>query len=168
VTTSPLPFSAERHVLGDLELGPLGDDLAAIAARLVTIGPWGAAGVAAETMRERLARPMAATFRFALRQDGRPVGCLVVRHPFMRGPYVELVAVFPEAQRRGLLARVIDWMAAEVADTEANLWLCVTESNAPARAAYAALGFAPVGPLPDLVRVGQTEILMRRVIGPPM
>lgn len=161
------PFSAEHHRLGDLDLGPLGDDLDEIAARLVTIGPWGAAGIAAEAMRARLATPMAATFRFALRREGRPVGCLVIRNPFMRGPYVELVAVFPEAQRRGLLGRVIDWMAAEVAGIDANLWLCVTETNAPARAAYAALGFVPIGPVPDLARVGQTEILMRRVLGPP-
>lgn len=163
-----LPFARPTYRLGDLDLGPLGDDLASIAERLTGLGPWGAAGIAPEKMRERLSKPMAATFRFALRRAGVPVGCVVIRHPFMRGPYVELVAVFPEAQRQGLLARVIDWMAEEVKGESANLWLCVTETNAPARAAYAALGFVAIGPAPDLSRLGQTEILMRKMLGPPI
>ncbi|TBW38724.1 GNAT family N-acetyltransferase [Siculibacillus lacustris] len=167
-TSRPAAFAAETHDLGDLVLGPLGDDVDAIAAVLATLDPWARAGLPVEAMRRRLTRPMAATYRFALRLDGRPVGCVSLRHPFMRGPYVETIAVFPEAQRRGVARRVVEWMGREVAGEASNLWLCVTEWNTPARAAYRALGFVEIGPAPDLAVLGQTEIFMRKPLGPPI
>lgn len=160
-------FAREVYRLGDLELGPIGADVDALAAGVAAIDPWAANGISAEAMRERMIRPWPATFRFALRLDGRLAGYLALRHPFMRGPYIETIAVFPAAQRRGLARRIVDWMAEEVADEGANIWLCVTEWNAAARAAYAAMGFVEIGPAPDLVVPGQTEIFLRKVLGPP-
>jgi ribosomal protein S18 acetylase RimI-like enzyme len=85
----------------------------------------------------------------------------------MRGPYIETIALFPEAQRRGIARRVIDWMAEEIHGEATNIWLCVTEWNAPARAAYSALGFVEIGPIPDLASVGHTEIFMRKPLDAP-
>jgi len=161
-------FSREIYRLDDLELGPIGADVDALAAGVVAIDPWAANGVSIEAMRERMVRPWPATFRFALRLDGRLCGYLALRHPFMRGPYIETIAVFPAAQRRGLARRILDWMGREVADEGNNIWLCVTEWNGAARAAYAALGFVEVGPAPDLVTPGQTEIFLRKVLAPPV
>lgn len=165
---TPAPFAAESYDLDGLLLGPIGDDVEALAAGVAAIDPWAANAVSVESMRERMLRPWPATYRFALRLDGRLVGYLALRHPFMRGPYVETIALFPEAQRRGYARRVVDWMAREVEGEAANLWLSVTEWNAAARAAYAAMGFVEVGPMPDLVVAGQTEIFLRKVLAPPM
>ena len=85
----------------------------------------------------------------------------------MRGPYVETIALFPEAQRRGFARRIVEWIGREVEGEAANIWLCVTDWNAPARAAYAAMGFVEIGPIPDVALVGQTEIFLRKVLGPP-
>ena len=164
---TPAAFAAESYDLDGLVLGPIGDDVRALAAGVAAIDPWAANRIAAEAMRERMQRPLPATFRFALRLDGRLAGYLALRHPFMRGPYVETIALFPEAQRRGYARRVVDWMAREVEGEAANIWLCVTEWNAAARAAYAAMGFVEVGPIPDLVVAGQTEIFLRKVLAPP-
>ena len=163
----PAPFAAESYDLDGLVLGPLGDDVAAIAERLATLDPWAAMGRPPASFVAYMTRPMAATFRFALRLDGRPVGFLALRHPFMRGPYVETIALFPEAQRRGFARRIVEWMGREVAGEATNLWLCVTEWNAPARAAYAAMGFVEIGPIPDVALLGQTEIFLRKMLGPP-
>jgi hypothetical protein len=49
-------------------------------------------------------------------------------------------------------------------DRAANLWLLVSAFNGGARRFYARRGFAPIGTIPDLVVVGQDEILMRKVL----
>ena len=162
------PFAAPTHDLGVAVLGPLGDDAADLAARVVAIDPWARTGLSTEAMLARMRRPMAATYRFAIRRDGRAVGYVALRYPFMRGPYLETIAVLPEAQRLGIGRAVIDWMGREVAGEATNLWLCVTEWNAPARTAYTALGFVEVGPLPDVAAPGVTEIFMRKILAPPM
>jgi ribosomal protein S18 acetylase RimI-like enzyme len=163
----PAPFAAEIHDLDGLVLGQLGDDVAGVAARLADLDPWAAMGRPAESFVAYMTRPMAATFRYALRLDARPVGFLSLRYPFMRGPYIETIAVFPEAQRRGFARRIVDWMGREVEGEATNLWLCVTDWNAAARAAYAAMGFVEIGPIPDIAMVGQTEIFLRKVLAPP-
>jgi ribosomal protein S18 acetylase RimI-like enzyme len=164
----PAPFTAESYDLGELVLGPIGDDVDALAAGVAAIDPWAANGITVDAMRHRMLRPWPATFRFALRLDGCLAGYLALRHPFMRGPYVETIALFAEAQRRGFARRIVDWMGREVEGEAANIWLCVTEWNAAARAAYAAIGFVEVGPIPDLVVPGQTEIFLRKVLAPPL
>lgn len=162
------PFAPHRHALGPVDLTPLDEAFVeAAAARMAAIDPWARIGVTPEAWAERLRRPSPGAHRFAILRGEALAGVLVVRHPFMRGPYLETIAVFPEAQRLGIARAVVDWMAAEVAGREANVWLCVTEWNAAARAAYAALGFVEIGPIPDLVAVGTAEIFMRRVLAAP-
>jgi len=167
MTGRSAPFARERYRLGDLELGPLGDDVGEIAERLAGIDPWARIGRTAEAFALAMTRPSPGAHRFALRRDGRSVGWLALRWPFMRGPYIETIAIFPEAQGLGLARRVVGWIEAEVADEASNVWLCVTEWNDRARAVYAALGFVEIGPIPDLVAEGQSEIFMRRPFAPP-
>lgn len=168
MTATPALFEAPTYALGAVVLRPIGGDAGTLAARLAELDPWARTGRTAAAFLAAMSTPMPGTHRFAIDLDGRLAGCLVLRHPFMRGPYVETIAVFPEAQRRGVARTVIEWIAAEAAATAPNIWLCVTEWNAPARAFYAALGFVEVGPLPDLAAPGVGEIFLRRVLGPPI
>ena len=162
------PFTAERYTLGDVELAPLAPDLDTIAEGLAAIDPWARVGRRPEHFRAALTKPLAATFRYSIRRGGTCVGALVIRYPFLRGPYIELIGLFPEAQGLGIARRVVAWMEREVADEATNLWLCVTDWNEPARAAYTALGFTEVGPLPLLAAGGTTEIFMRKAFAPPL
>lgn len=158
------PFAPHRHDLGDaVALVPIPPEAVdELARRTVAIDPWARLGVAAAAMAVRIAAPSDGARRFAITRAGAIVGWVSIRHPFMRGPYLETIALFPEARRGGIARRVIDWMGREVAGREADLWLCVTEWNDDARAAYRALGFEEVGRLPDLVAPGVCEIFMRK------
>lgn len=164
------PYAPRRHDLGPgLALAPIDPAIVdTLAARIVALDPWASLGLTAAAMAERITRPWAATHRFAVTHEGAVAGYVSVRWPFMRGPYLETIAIFPEAQRRGLARAVIDWIGREAPPGEVNLWLCVTEGNAPARAAYRALGFVEIGPIADLVTLGQAEIFMRRPLAPPV
>lgn len=161
------PFAARRHALGSVELVPItAAAIPEIAARMAAIDPWARLGRPAAAMAERIAAADAGARRFSIERDGAILGYVSIRHPFLRGPYLEQIAIFPEAQRQGLARRVLDWMAGEVEGRESNLWLCVTEWNERARATYRALGFDEVAPLPDLVTPGASEIFMRRRLEP--
>jgi ribosomal protein S18 acetylase RimI-like enzyme len=48
-----------------------------------------------------------------------------------------------------------------------NLWTSVSAFNLRALKFYATVGFVKVGMLPDLVRLGFNEILLRKIIRPP-
>ncbi len=163
------PFAPRRHALGPVDLVPLTQEsIPELAADVAALDPWKRIGVAPEAWAARMAKATPGGHRFVLEREGAAVGYLSIRHPFMRGPYLETIAVFPQAQGHGIARAVIDWMAAEAAkDGERELWLCVTEWNVRARAAYAALGFVEVAPLADLVTDGQSEIFMRRTLPRP-
>ena len=163
----PPPFAPDRHALDGCRLRPLepGDPLA-LAEQLAKIDPWKGLDYGAEALARYLGRPDPALIRFAVEHgaDSR-AGLLAVRNPWLRGPYVELLAIFPAHQGHGLGAKVIAWTAIQASMSSANLWACVSDFNAPARRFYAAQGFAEVAPLDGLVSPGQSEILLRKRLG---
>lgn len=138
-------------------------DIPALAAALAGLDPWRSLGYSAAGLAAYLAREDAALNRVALERDGRAAAVLALRRPWLRGPYIELLAVLPEAQGAGLGHALVEWAAAQAGG---NLWACVSAFNQSARAFYARTGFAEVAVLPDLVREGFDEILLRRVPPP--
>lgn len=159
------PFAATAHSLpSNSTLVPLVDvsDAAAIAARLVVEDPWRTLGYQEETVSRYLVRPDPALHRFRLMRAGALVGVVGVRYPWLRGPYIELVGVTPEGRGFGLGGAVVTWIEDEVKGEAANLWACVSETNAEARRFYARRGFVEVAPIDDLVARGHAEILLRK------
>jgi ribosomal protein S18 acetylase RimI-like enzyme len=88
---------------------------------------------------------------------------LVLRSPWLRGPYIEVLAVLPQAQGGGAGRALVAWAAAQGGG---NLWACVSAFNHGARAFYARSGFVEVTALADLVADGHDEILLRRRLAP--
>jgi ribosomal-protein-alanine N-acetyltransferase len=77
-------------------------------------------------------------------------------------------AVVPEARRQGAGRALLRAAAAEsAARGAADLFLEVAESNTPARALYAAEGFAPVGRRPGYYGPGHDALVLRRRLSPP-
>lgn len=157
------PFAAVSRDLGVCRLEPLVQAVAeAVAARLSQMDPWLRLGYHAAALGRYLTAESAALARWAITRDGAVRGVVAVRFPWLRGPYLELLAVLPEAQGDGLGAAVLGWLQEEAA-REGNLWVMVSAFNADARRFYARHGFAEIGRVPDLVRPGHDEVLMRWV-----
>ncbi len=138
-------------------------DIPPLALALAGLDPWRRLGFSADGLAAYLGREDGALIRVVAERDGAPVALLALRKPWLRGPYIELLAVLPVAQGTGLGRILVEWAAAQGGG---NLWACVSDFNAPARAFYARQGFAEVAPLPDLVAEGMGEILLRRVVRP--
>ncbi len=91
-----------------------------------------------------------------------PAACCTVRLNWLRGPLLELLAVLPQHQGKGLGKDIISWLAGETRrQGKANLWTIGSEFNETALAFYRRQGFEQAGVLPDLISIGETERLLR-------
>jgi len=143
----------------------LGRDQAdSIAATLAAIDPWRTLGYSAGTLARGLESTHPDLTRYLALRGGEPEGLVVVRYPWLRGAYIELFAVFPQAQGRGVGRAALEFIETHYRGRTENLWLLVSGFNAGARCFYEKQGFYPVGVIVDLVVAGQDEVLMRKVI----
>lgn len=144
-------------------LAPLEDSEAQpLAAACAAIDPWARMSYADDRLaRFFLRRDPAAPVR-AIRCGSTLAGAAVVRYPWLKGPYLEFLAVLPGWQSRGIGAAVLGWMEREAAGHDRNLWVLASDFNERAIAFYARYGFRSVAPLPDLAVEGFTEILLRK------
>ena len=133
-----------------------------LAGRIAEIDPWRRLAIPADSIRRLLEARHGSEVR-AIRIADRPVGAVVVQCNWLLGPYLQHLSVLPEAQARGAGTRALAWLE-EIArrDRQSNIWLCVSAFNSRALAFYARHGFVQAANLPDLVRPGEDEILMRR------
>lgn len=129
-----------------------------IAAACVTFDPYLRLGYRAETLTLYLTRPDPALTRHAIDKDGALIGVLALRRPWLRGPLIEMLALLPEAQGKGLGGAILERCKSEAAK---NLWATVSAFHLPARRFYAKAGFQELCALPGLVQEGEDELLLR-------
>lgn len=160
------PFAPGPHDLGVCVLRPIDGEAEAdaLAAMMVTIDPWKTLGYAATSLARGMHRADAALARYAIVRD-TTVGYLAIRHPWLRGSYLETIAIDPSCQGQGLGAAILAWWEERTRAVAPNLWLLVSEFNAPARRFYARHGFTEIAPLSDLVKPGTAELLLRKTVG---
>ncbi len=129
-----------------------------IAAACIGFDPYLTLGYRAETLAAYLTRPDPSLERQAVEIDGKLAGVLALRKPWLRGPLIEMLALLPEAQGKGLGDQILDRCKAEAGK---NLWATVSGFHQPARRFYAKAGFVEICALPGIVSEGQDEMLLR-------
>jgi len=119
---------------------------------------------AAGTARSLIAAMEAGEGVLLAERDGRPVGFAwwVARGAFGRSPYLRLLVVDRAWSGGGIGGALLDAVEARAFAAAADLFLLVTDDNTAAQRFYARRGFAEVGRLPDYVRSGITEVVMRK------
>lgn len=103
---------------------------------------------------------------YVLDQDGRVAGIAVLRQKFLLGDYVELLGVANWARGAGLGGLLLAHVEAAVFERAKNLFVCVSDFNDQARHFYKKQGYKEIGPLPDFLIPGSSEILLRKTSGP--
>jgi GNAT superfamily N-acetyltransferase len=129
-----------------------------LATACVGFDPYLTLGYRAETLATYLTRPDPSLERHAIETDGTLAGVLALRKPWLRGPLIEMLALLPEAQGRGLGGQILDRCKAEAGK---NLWATVSGFHHPARRFYARAGFDELCALPGIVAEDKDEILLR-------
>lgn len=98
--------------------------------------------------------------------QGRVAGVAIVRQKFLLGDYLELLGVGEWARGRGVGRSLLDHVEPIVFGRTHNLFACVSDFNAPARAFYKKQGYQEIGPMPDFLIPGSAELLLRKTAGP--
>jgi diamine N-acetyltransferase len=125
--------------------------------------PWSDYAYPASALARFLATSDPGALRFAFAVDGEIVGAAVVRPIWLRGPYLNFIALLPVAQRRGIGGAFLDWMEREARTAEdRNMWVAASEINADAIRLYERHGFEETTRLDGLVCDDRTEILFRK------
>jgi GNAT superfamily N-acetyltransferase len=161
---APFPSSAGAIELGAARLEPLEPSACpGLAGAIAAIEPWSVMAYPAERLAAFLASPDQAVSRYLVRAEGMEAGVVSVRSPWLKGPYLELLALLPAAQGRGIGSTIMAWFEQTALDQEArNLWVCASSFNVRALRFYARHGFEPIATLPGLVVDGYEEILLRK------
>lgn len=163
------PYRVGRHDIGHardgavLTLAPMtAEAAAALGPALAAIDPWARFGASPALMQSFLGAVEAAAPRYQILADGAVAGCIVVRHPWLHGPYLNLIGLLPSYQSRGIGERALAWFEAEARGHYRQVWLCVSHYNTGAQKFYAAHGYTVAATLDSLVKDGFDEILMRK------
>ena len=133
-----------------------------IAEMLSASKPWSTLKFSANSLSNYLTREDAALRRFAITVDNNLAGMICVRHPWLRGPYIELLGLFPDFRGKGIGRQVVIWAETEARREAKNLWVIASSFNHPALKFYQDLGFKQIGSIQGLVTPEHDEILLRK------
>ena len=142
------------------------EDRTAVIDMLADSDPWKRLGYTARHW-ERLFDPFPSGREGYVIDIGKDVaGLALLRRHFLFGDYLELLAIAPARQRKGLGGTLLAHVERIVFSRSTNLFACVSDFNAAARDFYRRHGFGEVGPIHDLLMPGSAEILLRKTTGP--
>lgn len=137
-------------------------DALALGHHLSLMDPWKALGVSEDTLADYLSRLDPALFRYAVWVDNKLAGVVCIRYPWLRGPYIELLAIIKDFQNLRLGSEIMTFAEREARLVSKNLWVVTSEFNLKARQFYQRHGFIEISRLPDLVKPDFVEILLRK------
>jgi GNAT superfamily N-acetyltransferase len=158
------PFSAPSIDLPHAHLVALEPaSCAKLAGAIVAMPPWSVMDYPADAMARFLASSGDGASRYLVEVEGAEAGAVSIRFPWLKGPYLELLAILPQFQSQGIGASILAWFEQEGLRLGArNLFVCVSAFNERALRFYERHGFRPVATLPGLVADAYQEILLRK------
>ena len=130
------------------------------------IEPWKGLGYRPQPLGRYLARLARAGGVWIASVTGQqPLGIVVATDGFLLGGFIALLAVRPEASGQGIGQRLVAHVGARVFARRRWLFVSCDAANRDALRFYRRQGFTRVGRLPDLVRAGRVELLLRKARG---
>ncbi len=136
-----------------------------LATQIAQMDPWAKYPYPADGIASYLEKQIPREPRYAIHCGDDLVGACGFQLNWLRGPYVQFLAILPKFQGNGFGGVILDWVCREARLKECrNVWVLASDFNSRARDFYKDNGFAEVCEIPDLVRDGRTEILMRKMI----
>jgi GNAT superfamily N-acetyltransferase len=151
----------------DVEVSPITPDDYDAAAEAIASGPvfqW--YGMTRESSRAFVEAVAAGTV--VARVGGQVVGVANYRNDgAMPVPaYLRILAVKEGSRGQGVGRALLRYVEEQAFARGPNLFLCCVDRNVDARRFYEREGYTMVGPLPDLIAPGITEVLFRKTLGP--
>ena len=165
------PFRADATRIGQARDGRAvqliamtGDSAVRLGPALAGVGPWAHYNFTGDTLAAFLAGEMGESHRLEILCDGQSAGAVVIRYPWLAGPYLQMLAVLPQFQRLGIGGHALTWYETQSRTIAAarQVWLCVTAANVDAQRFYREHGYDLTATIAGLMRDGDDELLMRK------
>lgn len=138
-------------------------DAMLLAPVVVGLQPWSELGYTAAGLQRYLCKHDPALERWVLFDNEDLVGVICLRHPWLRGPFLELLCVLPNYQGRGLGSSLLVEIKKCAGDEGcSNIWVSAAHNNEKALSFYRRRGFSVAGVLPDLIQPNVDEVLLRQ------
>jgi ribosomal protein S18 acetylase RimI-like enzyme len=80
--------------------------------------------------------------------------------------YIQSLCVNEKHRSKGLGKNLLQFCEERILEISPNIFICVSSFNRGAIKLYYEFGFKLVGELPDFVKEGLTELLLRKTFGP--
>lgn len=142
------------------------NDRNAVVAMLAGSEPWKTLGYT-DTDWKKLFDPLPAGREgFVIESDGAAAGFALLRQNFLMGDYLELLVIAPSARSKGLGSILLKHLEGLVFARTKNLFACVSDFNKEAREFYNRNGYQELGPMPNFLIPGSSEMLLRKTSGP--
>ena len=131
---------------------------------IVGIEPWRGLGYSAAPLGRYLGRMAKERDVWLARTSttAPPLGLVVVQDGFLLGAFVSLLAIRPDATGQGVGRALMAHVEADVFGRRPWLFTSCDSANKRALSFYKKLGFERVGRLPDLIKPGRVELLLRK------
>jgi diamine N-acetyltransferase len=163
MTVAENPFAEKWYGLASCNLQLMDDQSARVISSILAFqDPWLRLGYTEDGLFRFLTRTDPSLNRHAVVVSEKAAGVICIRYPWLRGPYLEMLAVFPAHQGMHLGKALIAWMSDECCGVSNNIWTTVSSFNAPALSFYKNNGFNEIAELPDLVAGGFSEFLLQK------
>lgn len=135
-----------------------------LARGLSAISPWRDYDLGSEHLASFLGRGEPGAQRYAIFVGGAVAGAAIIWPNWLRGPYLQFLGLLDSHQGLGVGACVLGWLekTARQRATNRNVWIMVSDFNIRARAFYRRQGYEEVAPIPDVVKDGMGEVLIRK------
>ncbi len=132
---------------------------------MAQMDPWKKMRFSSDQLESYLGQGGAGAHKYKIEIDQSLAGVAVIRYPWLIGPYLELLAIVPGFQDRGLGQAVLSWFETQARSSgQSNLWVLTSSFNCSALRFYEKFGFEFVAELESLVMDGFNEIMLRKRI----
>lgn len=166
---SDLPYQIGAVVADDglqqaVRLEALSTDCADyFGAQFSAMTPWAEYGFSQQELAKFFASSEVGAARLLIKVAKAPAGVAVIRGQWLRGSYLHFLGILPAFEGRGVGGAVLSWWETHARGFgDRNLWITVSEFNAPARSFYARYGFKEAAEIPGLIEEPHSEILLRK------
>ena len=124
--------------------------------------PWLTLGISAEHLKTYLLHEDVSLYRYVVRVQGETAGVMCLRYPWLKGPYIELLALLENYRGQGIGTELLAWLEQTVRNKTHNIWLATSAFNHQAIQFYHRHGFQQIGTLHGLVHPDYDELLLRK------
>lgn len=145
-------------------LAPLPDaTIDEVASSIAAMDPWRHYGIVSAQLASYLAPGPVGQPRYLLIENDTIAGLVTLKLGWMFGTYLNLLAVLPAHQGRGIGSAALSWLDAFGRERqERNQFVVTSAFNARGLALYQRHGFVEIARMPGLIDDTETEILLRK------